>query len=373
MRVAMFTETYLPNRDGVVTSIVSSKESLEARGHRVAVFAPGEERRSEGDVHYFKAKEFKAYPDYRMPLYRSELGDVVEGFDPDVVHSHGTFFMGLKAVLSARRLEVPLVYTHHTNLHDAKHYVRAPLPDRTFEKLVWTGLRWYFRRTEAVIAPSRTTAEMISAQVDGDVDRLEVVPTGIDTDRFRPDVGTDLDLPEGPTVLHVGRIAPEKDVEQVVRTATLRPDLSFLVAGKGPHLEQVRALAEDLHADNVTFLGYVPDEDLPGLYAAADVFLTASKFETQGLVVLEALASGTPVVAPDIPVFREFVEPGESGVLTDDGPTTLARGIDEALAMEGADKAARRGALEYDEEVCADRLETAYRAVVGGQTVGQNL
>lgn len=365
MRVAMFTETYLPNTDGVVTSIVTCKENLEDRGHRVAVFAPGQERRSEGDVHYFRSREFKAYPDYRMPLYRSELGDIVEEFSPDVIHSHGTFFMGLKAVLSARKLDAPLVYTYHTNIHDAKHYVTERISDRAFDKLVWTGLRWYFRRADAVIAPSQTTANMLADRAGDSVDQLAVVPNGVDTDRFHPAATTGLDLPDGPCVLTVGRVAKEKDVDQVVRTAKLRPDLSFLIAGKGPYLDDLQAFAKRTGADNVDFLGYVPDEDLPGLYAASDVFFTASTFETQGLAVLEALASGVPVVAPDIPVFREAVDPGKNGLLTDDGPGTFAEAIDRALAMDGAGKAARSAALAFDEARCTRQLEQAYRDVVG--------
>lgn len=375
MRVAMFTETYLPNTDGVVTSIETTKANLEARGHEVAVFAPGEEERIEGDVHYVKAKRFSAYPEYRLPIYRSDVDEVVADFDPDVIHSHGTFFMGVRAVLAARQQEVPLVYTYHTNIQQAKHYVKFDLPDKAFQKLVWTGLRWYLRRADLVIAPSHATAELLVDRSRGDIERLLVIPTGIDTDRFHPgaDAAIADDLPEGPRVLTVGRVAKEKAVDDVVRVASRRPDLTFVVAGDGPYLDEVRDLADRLDADNVVFPGYVPDDELPGLYAACDVFLTASNFETQGLTVLEAMASGLPVVAPDVPVFRETIDHGSNGLLVDDGIAGYAEAVDDAIDLTGADKAARSTASSYDERVCTEKLERAYRAVLEHREPAQNL
>ncbi len=320
----MMTDSWFPTRDGVVTSITIIKESLEALGHEVFIVAPEPEKefRQEG-VYYFPAVRFRSYEGYYVPILPSNKMEVLREIDPDVIHIHGVATMALRGLVCGHELGIPTVMTFHTMVDDAaKYYSPIKIPPETMEKLIWIYLRQILKRMDVVVTPTACIGEELKSR--GAVCRnLVTIPTGTNTAEFHPGIASD-DIRrrhglEGKRVaIHVGRISYEKELDMVVR-AMQRIDATLLVAGKGPAKADVEKLVEDLGLqDKVVFAGFVPDSELPAYYNAADIAVSASKFETQGLSILEAMVSGKPVACRNGRAFAEIVHDGVNGYLFDD-------------------------------------------------------
>ncbi|MFO8133586.1 MAG: glycosyltransferase, partial [Thermoplasmatota archaeon] len=194
MDIAWFTDTWLPTRDGVVTSLQSFKKELEKRGHHVYLFAPGRENHDDLDenIFYYKGRTFRGYPSYRVPSLLSLLTRRTERhiarIQPDIIHSHGPAVMGVHAVKAARHSGAPLLFTYHTMLEDSLHFVTTSPPAQAIiGRLLRTWLRWYFHRCQGIIAPSSAASQEISHYSEVPI---EVIPTGIDLQRFRTADGT---------------------------------------------------------------------------------------------------------------------------------------------------------------------------------------
>ena len=324
MRIAMMTDSWFPTRDGVVTSITIIKESLEALGHEVFIVAPEPEKefRQEG-VYYFPAVRFRSYEGYYIPILPSNKMEILREIDPDVIHIHGVATMALRGLICGHELGIPTVMTFHTMVDDAaKYYSPIKIPPETMEKLIWIYLRQILKRIDVVVTPTACIGEELRSR--GAICRnLVTIPTGTNTAEFHPGIASD-DIRrrhglEGRRVaIHVGRISYEKELEMVVR-AMQRIDATLLVAGKGPAKADIEKLVKDLGLqDKVVFAGFVPDSELPAYYNAADIAVSASKFETQGLSILEAMASGKPVACRNGRAFAEIVHDGVNGYLFDD-------------------------------------------------------
>ena len=320
----MMTDSWFPTRDGVVTSITIIKESLEALGHEVFIVAPEPEKkfRQEG-VYYFPAVRFRSYEGYYVPILPSNKMEILREIDPDVIHIHGVATMALRGLICGHELGIPTVMTFHTMVDDAaKYYSPIKIPPETMEKLIWIYLRQILKRMDVVVTPTACIGEELKSR--GAVCRnLVTIPTGTNTAEFHPGIASD-DIKrrhglEGRRVaIHVGRISYEKELDMVVR-AMQRIDATLLVAGKGPAKADIEKLVEDLGLrDKVVFAGFVPDSELPAYYNAADIAVSASKFETQGLSILEAMASGKPVACRNGRAFAEIVHDGVNGYLFDD-------------------------------------------------------
>ncbi|TLZ84238.1 MAG: glycosyltransferase family 4 protein, partial [Methanobacteriota archaeon] len=330
MRIALFTDSYLPTVDGVVTSVLSTRRQLEAHGHEVVVFAPEDPRRrgtrEDGTV-YVRAKEFHHYPGYRLAMFPGREVDLIKDLDIDVIHIHGVGFVGIKGLWASWQAKIPRVSTFHTMIHDTLAFYS---PFGLNLHLLERGLRFYLkiflRKTQGVVVPSRAILDEIMA-LSPRANIADVIPTGVDPDRFRPDISgqgirTKWGLNGHDVVLHVGRVAPEKNLSTLIhafpKILEANQDTKLMIVGTGPYMEKYYDLVARLGlSGDVIFTGFVPDADLPKYYAAADAFAIASKFETQGLVVLEALASGRPVAGANYRAIPEFVREGVNGALFD--------------------------------------------------------
>lgn len=380
MRVAMFTETWLPNRDGVVTSLLSFRHALEALGHEVFIFAAGsqEARNANKDVRVriYTGPTWTPYPDYRIALRPGPPRRLLEELKVDLIHSHGTAFMGIKAVRCARLHGFPLLLTFHTRVEDATSYVtRHPRREAMLRRLIWAWHRWYFNQCDAIVTPTRSVEEDLRRQVPAGIHRTFVVPTGVDTERFANGPGgpwrEKLGVGDGPLVVNVGRVAWEKDVGTLVaaaeRLAKERPDCTFVVGGRGPALDHYRREVQRRGLDErVRFLGFVADEELPSLYRSADAFVMASTFETQGIALLEAMTAGLPVVAADSGGPSDFIEDGKNGFLfeghdADACAAAIGRALDAGPDVRAA---ARQMAAGYTERGQAEALARAYASVL---------
>lgn len=333
MRVALFTNNYVPFCGGVTISVETLRRGLEARGHEAWVFAPRFPGAVSDPPRVLRYPSIPAatYPEFPLAIpFACRLAGRVRALDVDLFHAHHPFLLGPAAARLARRLGRPLVFTYHTRYDKYAHYV--PLSRVVVERAAVALSARFARRADAVIAPSaRVRDELVRDGVRGPV---AVIPTGVDLERFRPGdaraARRALGLPlDDQLLLYVGRLDREKSVDRVLRAfahvvGTVARARLVLV-GPGKEAANLRALAARLPcAPRVSFAGARAHDTLPAWYQAADLFVFASETETQGLVLAEAAACGLPTVAVSAPGADEVVRDGVTGVLTKAEPTALA-------------------------------------------------
>ena len=370
MKIAFFSDTYLPNTDGVVTYICNYKRIFEDMGHELYVFAPGTKKQKKENkdprVHYFTSASFKPYPDYRIALFPFVSGsNLIKEINPDIVHSHGVATTGIAAFQAAHRINAPAIVSFHTMVADATHYLSShDNLQKMFESVAWKYLRWYFSNFDRVVAPS-VFANGILEQ--NKIMNAAVKPAGIDLKMFNTGVEFEHVKKkysiDGPMALFVGRIVIEKNIQVIINAArgvvNKMPNAKFVIAGKGPAEQYYKDMVKSMGlSENFLFLGYVPAQDLPGLYRAADVFVFPSLFDTQGLVVLEAMATGTPAVVPRNRAPAEFVNEGSSGYHFSEAQDLSEKILSAIKNKDSLSKNAASSAKKYDLRACAlDMLE----------------
>jgi len=366
LRIAFFTDTYLPNTDGVVSHIQLYRRYFEQMGHEVYVFAPGTRKQKKENtdkhVYYFTSTSFKPYPDYRIALFPFlSTTRLVKEIKPDIIHSHGIAMTGIAAFQVAQNLKIPALATFHTLVSDAIHYISPTTSLNTvLSDMVWKYLRWYYKHFKVVLAPSRFAEKILRKE---GIENIRVYPSGFDASRFTHPLDTKKSASvlkkygiTQPYILTLGRVAHEKNLDDVIDVAhtvmNKHPDIQFIIGGKGPALEDYKKKAETEGCGNVRFIGYVDDADLPHIYQNASLFLMPSKFDTQGLVVLEAMASGVPVIAQKGSAPAEFIKDGGlCAGLTYESVLDLAEKIDVLLdekERQEKSRAAVELAKQYD-------------------------
>ncbi|PSQ56149.1 glycosyl transferase family 1 [Halobacteriales archaeon SW_7_71_33] len=363
LRVVAFTDTYLPTVNGVTYTVRSWRDrwngtvtratpdggpgvtpagdaavppadvETASRG-RMDVVYPASEHDPDPGEYPVRSASFPFYDGFRVaaPSVPAALPP-----DPDVVHAHTPFGLGLAALRYARRVDAPLVASYHTPAGEyAGYVVRSDwLADRV-RGAVETYERVVLDRAAAVVAPSAATRRHVRAQV-GVAAPVEVISNGVDVDRFRPVDTTAFrarhDLPEGPLVGYTGRHGFEKNLGRTL-DAVDGLDATVVLGGDGPARDYLESRAEHVDAD-VRFLGFLDREELPAFYSALDAFLFPSPVETQGLVALEANACGTPVVGVDAGALADTVEEGVTGYRYPEGDVETFRDLIRRAIREG--------------------------------------
>ncbi|MCP8307091.1 MAG: glycosyltransferase [archaeon] len=379
MKIAFFSDTYLPNRDGVVTSILTLRKALEERGHEVFIFCSGsrqaKEKNIDDHVFYYTSIPFKPYPDYKIAFFPFLSEREVEKLGIQLVHSHGLATTGWAAVRAARSLRLPIITTFHTLIPEAIHYVaKGDRMGKFVKRIAWSYVKFYLKRSDAIIVPSNVIKDiLIEHGIEKDI---YLIPSSVDVKRFNPDTNGEpirelLGIKDGHLVLYIGRLVKEKNLEVLIKAApkVLKelPHCKFIVAGIGPAADYYKnmVLKSNLK-ESIIFQGYIEDGILERYYAASDVFVFPSKFETQGLTALEAMACGKPVVGADFLAIKEIVKNGYNGYLfnpddPDDCAEKIIKTIKERSIMS---KNARQTALEYSVDECIDKLLKVYKKYV---------
>lgn len=372
MKILMVSDTYLPQINGVATSIYLSKKYLEMRGHEVYIVAPvapeGEER-----VIVVPGVPFLLEKQHRIVFANHlKIMEFAKSNGIEVVHSHDPLALGIRALKVQKDLRIPHVHTYHTLLTEYRHYVPPPFtPDR---KTVEEFSRWFCNKVNIVIAPTEEIrVELLRYKVQRPI---EVIPTGIDTIEFSKAPDVDIrkiyNIPKDAILLmYAGRLAKEKNLEflfnVVKRCMDHNKDIWFLVVGDGPQRKELEDFAQENGMEKRTvFTGYIPHAKIKDYYKASDLFVFSSLTETQGLVVLEALASGTPVVA--------IAYKGIANVLVN-GEGALTTGIDEEefyvaiiKAIEKREELSKKGKAYVEKywsmNTMADKLERVYTSAI---------
>jgi len=331
VRIAFVTDTYTPQVNGVTTVLRRIVELLSHSGHRAVVVAPaypGDARRVETELRV-PSLPFPPYPDIRLSVPRTRrVAQWLDGFRPDLVHVVTEGPLGLVGRRYAQRRGLPLATSFHTNFAQySRDYGLGRL-----EPLVWRWLVWFHRPAVLVHTPGEAVRAELARR---GIARVRVWGNGVDTARFdhrrrEPALRQRLGVAFGAAlVLHVGRLAPEKNLETLIAAWTLAHEqlgdaATFVFAGEGPVARRcAAAMPWALH------LGFLDVNLLATLYASADLCVLPSRTETCGLVALEAMASGLPVVAADAGGFRESVANGVTGFLV---PPDDIRGFASAIA-----------------------------------------
>ncbi|GAB4279315.1 MAG: glycosyltransferase family 4 protein [Candidatus Promineifilaceae bacterium] len=386
LHIAHFTNTYLPVTNGVVRSVHSFRRAQTALGHNVFVFAQDAPKYEDEEPFIFR------YPSFNVPIRNYPVTIPVSPFidwvlpilKPDVIHAHHPAPIGTAASDKAEKLNIPLVFTHHTRYQEYAQYMGIPteLAVRLLERL----LADYMQKCQHVIVPSESIRRLLE-ETYGIVERVSVVPTGIDLRPYQLADGTHIRQSRGwsaqtKVIISVGRLVEEKNFATLIRAfaqAHARvPKTLLVLIGDGPQQKSLQKLSQELNIqDAVVFLGRVPYEQVPAHLKAADLFAFASVTETQGLVTMEAMAAGLPVTAVDATGTSDIVQHGKNGLLCPNLPEALAEImeqvlVDEALAAQLREKA-RETAVNFEISATALRTISVYHQAIEDKKAGHTV
>jgi len=314
LKIAIMTESFLPKIDGIVTMLTKTVECLRRSGDEVMIFAPsgGPEEIFGARVVPMPSVAFPLYRELRLALPRSSMRQQLLDFQPDLIHIFEPVLLGVGGIYYSEELHVPLVISYHTNLPAYLRYYKLG----AIEKLTWALMRVRHGRADLNLC---TSTPMIDDLHRHGIDHLALWERAVDAHRFRPNAGSvemrsrlSGGVPDQRLLLYVGRLSAEKDVGRLKELFSAIPGMRLSIVGDGP----LRHDLERFFKGTATvFTGYLQGEDLAAAYASADLFVLPSKTETLGLVLLEAMASGCPVVACRAGGVPDAIRDGETGFL----------------------------------------------------------
>jgi len=379
MRIALFTETFLPRVDGIVTRLTHTIVELQRAGDEVLVIAPKKpglpDEYAGAQVVGMPSMPFLLYPDWRLssPFPATKTYAALATFQPDLIHTVSPFAVGLGAIGYARRHNKPLIASYHANIATyARHYHL-----RVVEGFLWWYLRSLHLQAQLTLATSRPIQAELRARGFG---RIELWEPGVDAKLFHPRPQDDPmrvamrerltdGHSEAPLLLYVGRLAAEKSLERLLPALRHLPGVRLAFVGDGPAAGATRRM---FAGQPVVFAGQLFGEELAAAYAAADVFTLPSSTETLGFVAIEAMASGVAVVGARRGGLPDIVAHGETGLLFDpDAPATpdglvpaLKRLLASPAERERMGHAARQRAEGWDWPATTAALRHQYAAVL---------
>ena len=335
MRIGLFTDTYPPYINGVSTSVHMLKIALENLGHEVFVVTVNQKASSydfEEDGHIIKVPGVKTgIYDYRLTsMYPLKIAKKIKKMNLDIIHVHTEFSIGSFGRIIAKQLNIPIVATYHTYYEDYLYYVTKGYFNYISKNLLKTLTQFYADKTvNSLIVPAEKIKDLFINKYNYKKE-IAVIPTGIAIERFykenvdkkkKEEIYKSLKVDKDDfLILFVGRVAEEKNIKFLIEAhkKLVKEDNKYklIIVGDGPDIKNLKELSKDIK-DNVVFAGKSLWEDVPCYYDIADIFVTASRSETQGLTVLEALASSTPVVCANDPSYIDAIVPGSNGFVFD--------------------------------------------------------
>ncbi len=375
MRIGMMADAYRPHISGVTHHISLTSRALTAAGQDVRIFTLGQEPDPEDEPYVVRSPgvplaDTGFYLGFR---YTKAARRLLQSLD--IIHVHHPFLSGRLALRYARPVDLPVVFTNHSR-YDLMAQAYLPLvPEEISETLLQSYLPAFCRQVDLIIVPSASVRELLMGL--GVEERIEVVPNGVDLRPFlqaEPVLRRELGFTAGDVLLiYVGRLGPEKNLMMLLRAfagvQAAFPEAALVLVGDGPERDEIEERTRHYHLeDRVRLVGMVDYAKLPGYLAAADAFVTASVSEVHPLSVIEALASGLPVVGTRSPGIQDTVEDGRTGYLASNDVAAytakLTRLVADPAGRKQMAEQARRAAAEYAIERTSGLLLEQYQRVL---------
>ncbi len=377
MNILMISDVYLPRVNGVSTSIFTFRRELRRLGHRVFLIAPdyGRSTDDERDIFRVPARTVWLDPEDRMMRMREGLAllETLREEGPALIHVQTPFVAHYLGLRLARHLGIPLVETYHTFFEEYLFHYAPFLPASLLRLLARRFSTRQGNQTRGMIVPSRAMRELLRGY--GVSTPLWIVPTGLELPRFQGGDNKRFRIhynipPDRPLLVYIGRVAFEKNLDfllrMLARLKNHRSDALLVIAGEGPAAKHLKKLGKRLGLeDNLLFTGYFSSHQaLLDCYAGGDVFVFASRTETQGLVLLEAMAVGLPVVSTAKMGTRDILDPGRGALVVEEDETEFAAGVKQLLdnpaTRHGLGEEGRAYVEEWSVEKMAEKLLRFY-------------
>lgn len=316
MRVALFSDTYHPQVNGVARTLKRLTDHYEKRRIEYKVFVPDlqDHKPSYPNVHSFTSFPFFLYPECRTAIANPKtIVKQLKDFSPSLIHVTTPLTMGLYGIRGAKKMEIPLVASYHTHFDMYLNYYRMMWAS----PLLWKYMKWFYSQADRIFVPSQETKQHLADQGFTD---LSIWGRGVDCSAYTPEKRNDslrkkYRIEKKYILLYVGRLAPEKDLDTLEKTIKYLPQevkdqVQWLIVGDGPMKKE---LMEKTREEDVIFTGYATGDELAEMYASSDLFVFPSASETFGNVILEAFASGLPAIVADKGGVTNIVEHNQTG------------------------------------------------------------
>ncbi len=380
MKIGIFTNNYLPNPYGVSGSIESFRKQFESRGHEVFIFAPRWKGYEDENPNVFRYPSVDIEIKIKFPLaipYSKKMDKIISELDLDIIHSQHPNLLGSTAKKWARKKNIPLVFTWHT-LYDQYVHFFPFLPAGISSWWTIRNARSYANRADAVIAPTPTAEKIIRGWGVANKN-VSVIPSGVEEEIFRNPDGESIRKKYGvqedeTCLLVISRLTQEKNMEFLFKAVTLslkrNEKIKFLVGGEGYLQEKLKNYVKESGVERqVIFAGFVSGNAKKDYYAAGDIFVYASKSETQGMILSEAMYSGLPLVAVKAPGAQDLIEDGVNGLLVSESSDEFAAAIekiiaDKKLREKFSENSKKIGREKYANTVCAEKMLEVYAEAI---------
>jgi len=387
MNILMMTNTYKPIVGGIEKSIEVFSSEYRSLGHNTLIVAPVFKDMPEDEEHIHRIPAIQNFngTDFSVELpIPGVLNGVLNEFKPDIVHSHHPFLVGDIALRVAANLNIPIVFTYHTRYEMNTHYV--PGDSEPLKKFVIELADGYSDLCDHVIAPSESIADLLKER--GGETEITVIPTGINVSEYYSGNGDSIRQEYGIpgkafVVGYLGRIAEEKNMsflqEAVMPFMKQQKDVHFLVVGDGDIAGVMKEKARSMGvSERMHFTGILKGKEKIDAYHAMDVFVFASKSETQGIVLNEAMASGVPIIGLDAPGVREVIQDGVNGYLIfEEDKILFSEKLEQLYNMEKSQKEsfrnnARATAGDFDYKKSVQKTLDLYQKVIDKKHINKD-
>src|SRR5665213_776168 len=363
MNILFVSSTYYPHINGVYYFVCRIGPLLQDRGHKVAVIAPSEsahyshKKIDNLDVYGMPSVSVIINPSIHIPIpffLKSRIKRIIENFKPDIIHIQDHFPLSKAVVNVNKNMKIPIIGSNHFMPENLTALLQNENLKKRAENYLWKGFSKLFNQVSLVTTPTETGARLIRPRLKV---KVMAISSGISLTNFNPfgdacEITERYSLPDKPILLYVGRLDPEKHIEEILQAVTIavkKIDFCFVVVGKGTSKIPLEKLTNQLGiTDKVIFTGFVPDDDLPYFYKVSRCFIIASIAELLSLTTLQAMASGLPIISVNAGALPELVKDKMNGSLYEEGDIpAIVQSIEDIIIHDDVYTKMRGKSLEY--------------------------
>jgi 1,2-diacylglycerol 3-alpha-glucosyltransferase len=380
MKIGIFTNNYLPNPYGVTQSIESFRKQFEKNGHEVFIFAPKWKGYEDKNPNVFRYPSIDIEFKFKFPLaipYSRKIDKILEKLDLDIIHSQHPNLLGTAAAKWARKKKIPFVFTWHTLFDQYVHFFPI-VPHKLSAWWVNRNAKNYANKSDFVITPTKSVSDIIK-KLGVNNKNIADISTGVEAEAYQNANGQSVRNRFGikdseVVLLLVSRLTSEKNIEflfnSVIKVLKNNISAKFLVAGDGDLVPKLKLMVKENNlADRIIFAGVVDKKEIKNYYAAGDIFVYASKSETQGMIITEAMYLGLPIVAVNAPGICDLVQDNINGFLVSEQEEEFSSAVNKLIADaelrkrfgEASAKIAREN---FTDKICAQKMLEVYEEAI---------